>query len=759
MEHSILDWSIRALLMVAGTGLVLGILRIRAASALHRAWTAAMVAMLLLPVWTRWGPSLTAPVLPDVRDQALVSFEALAPPEIPLNIGPPRAETSRAIVTQTGDFPAPEINWQQILLAVYLAGFAAMLVRLIAGTLRVRAMRRHSSRADAFASSPLCATPVTIGWLRPVLLLPDSWQTWPAAKLEAVLTHEREHIRRRDPLVQWLALFNRCLFWFHPLAWWLERKLAALAEEACDAAVLVRGHAPHDYARYLIEMARSVNETGARIRWAGAVAFGDGKLPRRIRRIMDTPPLVAVSRAKSIASVALCSLMLAAFLACGLGRTSDRAPGQPTMAQQDQRDRARLLDEQQQRQRQGENAALWNAVLNASPAGAIVLLEDVKASPANTDNLQRLVSYYQSKKDLKSLNALTLWFIGQHPEIRDNWSNRPVWDTVWDQEGYRPGRELWTAQLKHEWASPYVYMNAAEYLAGSDNEQAEQILQEGRRRFPPSGQYSGLHWEMLLSHLYAWALSGSEGPMTGMWRRVAWSEDSSPPPNQTPYAQKVRAMLLASNDVDLLDRTVERLQGDGPNLEYSRSLNARALSIHPDDREANNQRDDFQRVAIAARAQANPASLSDGERMVLLQSQLNPMRGGAATKDTGEKARELLALAAHNPKDPNYGTAIFLGNIALGEEAMSQGDKSKAARLLLAASDAPPTKFLRYMQIDMSLPRKLVDAGERETVAKFLDRCRKFDASNKRLGEWAAEIRAGINPDLRPNSDLFRKAG
>ena len=73
------------------------------------------------------------------------------------------------------------------------------------------------------------------------------------------MIHEREHARRRDPLVQWLALLNRCVFWFHPLAWWLERKLAALAEEACDAAVLAGGHAPHDYARYLIEMARSVN--------------------------------------------------------------------------------------------------------------------------------------------------------------------------------------------------------------------------------------------------------------------------------------------------------------------------------------------------------------------------------------------------------------------------------------------------------------------------------------------------------------------
>src|SRR5580658_5860777 len=82
MERSILDWSIRALLMALGTGLVVSALRVRAASALHRAWAAAMVAMLLLPVWTKWGPTVTAPVLPAARER--VGIEALTRPEIPL---------------------------------------------------------------------------------------------------------------------------------------------------------------------------------------------------------------------------------------------------------------------------------------------------------------------------------------------------------------------------------------------------------------------------------------------------------------------------------------------------------------------------------------------------------------------------------------------------------------------------------------------------------------------------------------------------
>jgi beta-lactamase regulating signal transducer with metallopeptidase domain len=88
------------------------------------------------------------------------------------------------------------------------------------------------------------------------VVLPENWSQWPAAQLDAVLAHEHEHARRRDPLFQWLALLNRAVFWFHPLAWWLERRIAALAEEACDAVVLARGHDPRDYSEYLIDITR-----------------------------------------------------------------------------------------------------------------------------------------------------------------------------------------------------------------------------------------------------------------------------------------------------------------------------------------------------------------------------------------------------------------------------------------------------------------------------------------------------------------------
>jgi hypothetical protein len=87
---------------------------------------------------------------------------------------------------------------------------------------------------------------------------------------------------------------------------------------------------------------------------------------------------------------------------------------------------------------------------------------------------------------------------------------------------------------------------------------------------------------------------------------------------------------------------------------------------------------------------------------------------------------------------------------------VKRGDKAGAVQHLRAAADAPVTDFLRYHQIDMSLPRKLVDAGERETVANFLDHCAGFNQTEP-LKMWAAEIRKGINPRLQPDFSMSRE--
>jgi len=120
----------------------------------------------------------------------------------------------------------------------------AFLAQFVTGMFLIRKLLATAhpvscSGANDVYESEMIAVPFTVGWVRPRILLPANWRQWERGKLEAVLAHEGAHARRHDGLVAALAGLNRCIFWFHPLAWILQRKLALLAEQACDEWALI----------------------------------------------------------------------------------------------------------------------------------------------------------------------------------------------------------------------------------------------------------------------------------------------------------------------------------------------------------------------------------------------------------------------------------------------------------------------------------------------------------------------------------------
>lgn len=67
--------------------------------------------------------------------------------------------------------------------------------------------------------------------------------------LEALLSHELTHWRRRDLLVKRIAVAVSVLHWFNPAAWWLLERLDRSCELACDETVC-RGWDQTRRARY-----------------------------------------------------------------------------------------------------------------------------------------------------------------------------------------------------------------------------------------------------------------------------------------------------------------------------------------------------------------------------------------------------------------------------------------------------------------------------------------------------------------------------
>lgn len=297
MERLWLECAVRAALIVAAAAVVLSAMRVKAATAKHSIWAGVVAMMLLLPIWMAWGPEVSLRVLPPVAQS--IADKATGPIEISL---------TRSVRSTPVDLKLA------VLLGVYLTGAVLLLFRLGLGTVRSRRLVRDAVALDGVLTSSLCAVPVTVGLFHPRVIFPEHWRQWPQAQLQAVLMHESEHARRRHPLIQWLALLNRALFWFHPVAWWLEYHLSTLAEEACDNVVLARGCDPRAYSECLIDMARSVTRSGVRLNIAG-LAMPGMSLPRRIRRILEGGSVPRVSRARMLSVCIACAISCTAIAA------------------------------------------------------------------------------------------------------------------------------------------------------------------------------------------------------------------------------------------------------------------------------------------------------------------------------------------------------------------------------------------------------------------------------------------------------------
>jgi GWxTD domain-containing protein len=311
MERVLLEAAIRAILLALATAAVVWVMRVKTAAGRHAAWTVVLLGMLALPLWMLWGPKASLPVTSS-RPLTAWAITAAAPPGAAPRLEPPpeTASAGNHIVTTHTEAPIRRVSWRTAAILVYGIGVLVLLGRLIVGTVQAQRLIRRAARDRGHWTSDLCAAPVTVGWFRPIVILPQHWDTWSDGQLAAVMVHEQEHARRRDPLVHWLALLNRALFWFHPLAWWLEHRLVSLAEAACDAAVLARGHARTDYCEYLLSLAHAVTATGSRVDIVG-MAMPGPSLSQRLERILNDSPEPSISSHRVACTVSACVLLSA----------------------------------------------------------------------------------------------------------------------------------------------------------------------------------------------------------------------------------------------------------------------------------------------------------------------------------------------------------------------------------------------------------------------------------------------------------------
>jgi hypothetical protein len=161
-----------------------------------------------------------------------------------------------------------------------------------------------------------------MGVCRAAILLPADWHEWDDAKLNAVVAHELSHVARRDALTQRLSLLHRAIFWFNPLAWWLDRHLADLAEQASDEAALTCGADREDYARTLLGFFEALQGAPGRVWWQGVAMAKAGQAEKRLERILSWKGSVAMRLKKSIAIAVVVFAVPVVYLAASVHAAS-----------------------------------------------------------------------------------------------------------------------------------------------------------------------------------------------------------------------------------------------------------------------------------------------------------------------------------------------------------------------------------------------------------------------------------------------------
>jgi beta-lactamase regulating signal transducer with metallopeptidase domain len=151
--------------------------------------------------------------------------------------------------------PALQQHLPQVIL-LWAAGAGALSLRMLLGLLWVRRLSRPGrysldpawqARLDTLAAAMGVArrvtlgvvdeltSPVTAGWLRPVVLVPASLLSgMPPDLLEALLAHELAHVRRFDYLVNLIQSAIEILLFYHPAVWWLSHRIRIEREQIAD---------------------------------------------------------------------------------------------------------------------------------------------------------------------------------------------------------------------------------------------------------------------------------------------------------------------------------------------------------------------------------------------------------------------------------------------------------------------------------------------------------------------------------------------
>ncbi len=220
-----------------------------------------------------------------------------------------------------------DLRWSLAVGLIWLALSGYRAVQLVVSAIHLHALAGRATPVEAAAdldqlllapakrrvqlcSSDEVARPSVLGFFRPRILMPPVLlEGLAAAELRQVVIHEMEHLHRGDDWTNLLQKLALVLFPLNPALLWVEHRLCAERELACDDRVLRSGSGRKAYALCLTHLAEY-----SLVRRGFSLVLGAWErrpeLVRRVHRIL-TQPARSMGRKPAIA---VCATLIAGTL-------------------------------------------------------------------------------------------------------------------------------------------------------------------------------------------------------------------------------------------------------------------------------------------------------------------------------------------------------------------------------------------------------------------------------------------------------------
>jgi beta-lactamase regulating signal transducer with metallopeptidase domain len=209
---------------------------------------------------------------------------------------------------------------QLMVSAVRLHGLASRAIPVEADGALQAILQGHRERGRGGRGAELCTSmeverPSVLGFFRPRILIPPAlMESLCPEDLRQVVVHEMEHLRRGDDWTNLLQKVGLALFPLNPALLWVERRVCAERELACDDRVLHSGGARKAYAACLTRLAEY-----AILRRSLSLALGawerQSELVRRVNRVLRSPDDLLSARQGALVTGSLLAGVLGGAIA------------------------------------------------------------------------------------------------------------------------------------------------------------------------------------------------------------------------------------------------------------------------------------------------------------------------------------------------------------------------------------------------------------------------------------------------------------